>query len=1439
MCFERTRRQPQPFVLFFVFVNLKNAAFVFACVLRFDGHAWNGTVPPVGEQQIGQEIGRGGFGVVFQALNTATGDFVAVKRMEMDSVKLDAGASIKGEIDLLKKLNHPNIVQYIDTIQTSEHLHIVLEIMESSLSAMCKKFGNFSESLTAIYMTQVLEGLKYLHDQGVLHRDIKGANILTTKRGLVKLADFGVAMKLSDKQAFDVDVVGTPYWMAPEIIEMTGTTTACDVWSVGCTIIELLEGKPPYFDLPQMTALYKIVQDDHPPLPDGTSQALRDFLLQCFKKQAQMRKSSVELLRHPWLKNPTNHLRKGGAAAGQQGQGAGGAPAPAPAPKAKPKASPLSSGAGGARRGNIPPPAAAALAAANRRGAAEDGQGWDQDWDRELGFVAPSLAVGSLPATGSGGQQQPAAAAAAETGMAPASEEAKHRLRALKEAEEQARNQPLALKKMSLDANALDDWADDDDDDDDGFGDGDAFDAFDLAIASGNGKAGAGCGGLAGAGAGLVRGGAAAGAGGDGGGVIGMEATVLRRFMEDEEEEEDAFGDIDIDVPGDGPLLPTAMGEGERSRPASFADNLKAKMLSHQGGSAAPASGVSQAATDEASGSAAGAFDDFDDLFGTGFEDLSDGEEGSNGKEAEREMHAKVGQEVFAELSRLETRGSVAGNNSGNLRSGDGQQKGRGGGGTAAVSGNATGGVSTGRLLGTVTEVEEIDEEEEVTMEEEVVRTCVSVCERLEGCPQARHYVMSADRGVTPLMYLMQAMKPEDRQGEEAMANVLAVINKIVEDNLKALESLAVVGLVPKVMTILETRGAWDEEGAEGKTAAEAPAGSGLCLPQGGEEDSSKKTDNGQKPPPRRRGSGYSSIGSGNRPKDTFSRFLGHSMIATSSSPSSSERISAGLQQTSGGCLLEREVSSMAIVVGTTGAAAAAAAGGGGGGGDMFWPYVTRAAEILTTFSKSDGVVKEGVAEEHCLQGVMRALSSICPAYLGLPRFCSLAVTLLTVLKNLSMEPSTLEALDKAGAITTLVSLLAAGVMGAAGSGGGVDEDLENQVLQCMFYLCRISRKRQEKAARAGLIPHLRRCVLEQSRLKQFALQMVCDFAHTSGVVRSLMWDEGVLDFYLSVMRSPKDTHWHVTIFRSLCAWLSSEGETERVAGRLVEPLNLDKVICLFCTAQQVDFEEVVDKLHLMMVKSQTLVKALGSSATFIVEVMERLHYPKAVVGKTLLGMLRMIHHQHPDPAALVRDFDLYRIVLTLARNESQVLVAELAGQLLQDFDRGGGGGAAVDTGGCGGGGGGGGQKGSVGEAVAAAMSEPKPVSPSAPPPPPPPHAVPRPPPPPPPPEFASAAAAACSEEGGIEEKKGGGSGEGGGRAKPREEAAEKKRPPGGGGGRPGPSEGKGGGREGGKGEKKVMGGAGGGGGGTGSACRSVWWLPSCPFESAGKAVVG
>lgn len=151
-------------------------------------------------------------------------------------------------------------------------------------------------------MTQVLKGLQYLHDQGVIHRDIKGANILTTKDGTVKLADFGVSTStLASGQDKEAQVVGTPYWMAPEIIQLSGASSASDIWSVGCTVIELLQGRPPYHNLAAMPALFAIVNDDHPPLPEGISAAARDFLMQCFQKDPNLRVSARKLLRHAWI----------------------------------------------------------------------------------------------------------------------------------------------------------------------------------------------------------------------------------------------------------------------------------------------------------------------------------------------------------------------------------------------------------------------------------------------------------------------------------------------------------------------------------------------------------------------------------------------------------------------------------------------------------------------------------------------------------------------------------------------------------------------------------------------------------------------------------------------------------------------------------------------------------------------------------------------------------------------------------------------------------------------------------------------------------------------------------------------------------------------------------------------------------------------------------
>ena len=189
-------------------------------------------------------------------------------------------------------------------ISTDDHLNIVLEYIESgSLAAIIKRFTPFKENLVAFYVKQVLEGLCYLHSQGVVHRDIKGANLLTTKEGVVKLADFGVAMKLTETTK-SMSIVGTPYWMAPEIVEQTGhCTTACDIWSLSCTVIELLTGSPPYFSLETMSALYRIVQDDCPPLPPNISSELKDFLLKCFQKEPLIRIDAPGLLKHDWILN--------------------------------------------------------------------------------------------------------------------------------------------------------------------------------------------------------------------------------------------------------------------------------------------------------------------------------------------------------------------------------------------------------------------------------------------------------------------------------------------------------------------------------------------------------------------------------------------------------------------------------------------------------------------------------------------------------------------------------------------------------------------------------------------------------------------------------------------------------------------------------------------------------------------------------------------------------------------------------------------------------------------------------------------------------------------------------------------------------------------------------------------------------------------------------
>ncbi|KAK7709296.1 Protein kinase of the Mitotic Exit Network [Diaporthe eres] len=275
-----------------------------AVVHASGGHARERALqdPGLKDYRLGDCIGKGAFGSVYKAFNWGTGEAVAVKQIKIADVPKSELRMIEAEIDLLKNLHHDNIVKYVGFVKSQDCLNIILEYCENgSLHSICKAYGKFPENLVGVYMTQVLQGLQYLHDQGVIHRDIKGANILTTKDGTVKLADFGVSTSTLAGPDKEAQVVGTPYWMAPEIIQLSGATSASDIWSVGCTVIELLQGRPPYHNLAAMPALFAIVNDDHPPLPEGVSAAARDFMMQCFQKDPNLRVSARKLLKHPWI----------------------------------------------------------------------------------------------------------------------------------------------------------------------------------------------------------------------------------------------------------------------------------------------------------------------------------------------------------------------------------------------------------------------------------------------------------------------------------------------------------------------------------------------------------------------------------------------------------------------------------------------------------------------------------------------------------------------------------------------------------------------------------------------------------------------------------------------------------------------------------------------------------------------------------------------------------------------------------------------------------------------------------------------------------------------------------------------------------------------------------------------------------------------------------
>jgi serine/threonine protein kinase len=261
----------------------------------------------------GELIGIGAFGRVFSALNNVTGELVAVKQVSFAKDEALQGRvaehikALEAEVEVLKTLKHENIVRYLGTEITQDSLHIFLEYVPGgSIASLLAKFGAFPESVIRVYTAQLLRGLEYLHQKGIMHRDIKGANILIDKHGTVKLADFGASKKIEDLATVgsgSKSIRGTPYWMAPEVIKQTGHGRPADIWSLACTVIEMATGKPPWssYTAP-VAAMFQIASSkDPPPLPEHLSREAKDFLLLCFNRSVGPEVVVEYVCTHAWV----------------------------------------------------------------------------------------------------------------------------------------------------------------------------------------------------------------------------------------------------------------------------------------------------------------------------------------------------------------------------------------------------------------------------------------------------------------------------------------------------------------------------------------------------------------------------------------------------------------------------------------------------------------------------------------------------------------------------------------------------------------------------------------------------------------------------------------------------------------------------------------------------------------------------------------------------------------------------------------------------------------------------------------------------------------------------------------------------------------------------------------------------------------------------------
>ncbi|RDX80618.1 Mitogen-activated protein kinase kinase kinase 5, partial [Mucuna pruriens] len=304
------------------------------------------SLPMKNQWQKGKLIGRGTFGTVYVATNRKTGALCAMKEVEIfsdDPKSAECIKQLEQEIKVLSSLKHPNIVQYYGSEIVEDRFYIYLEYVHpGSMNKYVRDHcGAITECVVRSFTRHILSGLAYLHSKKTIHRDIKGANLLVDSAGVVKLADFGMAKHLTGHVA-ELSLKGSPYWMAPELMQAvvlkdnsSDLAFGVDIWSLGCTIIEMFTGKPPWSEyegvstkalysiirivienrtptfgntdnmsslIMQAAAMFKVMKDT-PPIPETLSAEGKDFLRLCFMRNPAERPTASVLLDHRFLKN--------------------------------------------------------------------------------------------------------------------------------------------------------------------------------------------------------------------------------------------------------------------------------------------------------------------------------------------------------------------------------------------------------------------------------------------------------------------------------------------------------------------------------------------------------------------------------------------------------------------------------------------------------------------------------------------------------------------------------------------------------------------------------------------------------------------------------------------------------------------------------------------------------------------------------------------------------------------------------------------------------------------------------------------------------------------------------------------------------------------------------------------------------------------------------